>query len=109
MRRGLLYRHYRRQESQTMFRIRPDRNRQDEMHDTPRDPAVRRIDSVIAYRGAIGEALGRCAATEGTVQAERLNALIEAVEEYEDRHGHDIAEHDRLSAAIGKLRSTRGE
>lgn len=81
----------------------------DDRHDhTPSDPAVRRIDSAVAYHGAIGEALGRVAAPAGSVQARRLNALIEAVEDYEDRNGHDIAEHDKLSVSIGKLRSARG-
>jgi hypothetical protein len=84
-------------------------DRRDDRHDhTPSDPAVRRIDSAIAYHGAIGEALGRVAATPGTVQAQRLNALIEAVEDYEHRNGHEIAEHDKLSVSIGKVRSARG-
>jgi ApbE superfamily uncharacterized protein (UPF0280 family) len=76
--------------------------------DASRDPAVGRIDSVFEYHGAIAEALGRIAARAGTVQAERLGALIAAVEEYEARNGHDIAEDDKLSVSIGRVRSTRG-
>ena len=76
--------------------------------DALRDPAVRRIDNAAQYHGAIGEALGRSAAAPGTRQAERLDALITAVEDYEARHGHEIAEHERLSVSIRRLRSGRG-
>ena len=76
--------------------------------DALRDPAVRRIDDAAQYQGTIGEVLGRVAAVPGTVQAERLEALIVAVEDYEARHGHEIAEDDKLSVRIRHLRSTRG-
>jgi hypothetical protein len=72
------------------------------------DPRVRRIDSPSHYHGAIGEALGRAAARPGTPQAERLDALIAAVEDYEERNGHDIAEDDKLSVSIRRMRSAVG-
>ncbi|HEX2116808.1 MAG TPA: hypothetical protein VHM01_20575 [Alphaproteobacteria bacterium] len=76
--------------------------------DVLRDPAVRRIDNAAQYQGAIGEALGRARARPGTPQAERLDALIAAVEDYEARHGHEIAHHERLSVSIRRLRAGRG-
>jgi hypothetical protein len=76
--------------------------------DALRDPAVGRIDSAAQYQGAIGEALGRARARPGTPQAERLDALITAVEDYEARHGHEIAEHEKLSVSIRRLRAGRG-
>ena len=77
-------------------------------HDSASSPRVRRLESRSHYHGAIGEALGRAAARPGTPQAERLDALIAAVEDYEERHGHDIAEDDKLSVAIRRMRSAVG-
>ena len=76
--------------------------------DSLRDPVVQRLDDAVQYHGAIAEVLGRVAAAPGTVQAKRLDALIVAVEDYEARHGHEIAEGDKLSVRIRHLRSTRG-
>ena len=76
--------------------------------DALRDPSVSRLRTATQYHGAIGEALGRAAATPGTPQARRLNALIDAVEEYEARHGHEIAEHEKLSVSIRRLRVVEG-
>jgi hypothetical protein len=72
------------------------------------DVAVRRIESPAHYHGAIGEALGRVKAAPGTVQEERLCALVEAIEEYEARVGHDIREDEKLSATIRRLRVSVG-
>lgn len=83
-------------------------SRRDDMRDRDSSPRVRRIDSPSHYHGAIGEALGRAAARPGTPQAERLDALIAAVEDYEARHGHEIAEDEKLSVSIRRLRVAVG-
>ena len=80
----------------------------DDMRDRDSSPRVCRIDSPSHYHGAIGEALGRVAAPPGTMQAQRLDALIAAVEDYELRNGHDIAEHDKLSVSIRRMRTSTG-
>lgn len=80
----------------------------DDMRDRDSSPRVRRIESPSHYHGAIGEALGRATAPPGTMQAERLDALIQAVEEYEERNGHDIAEHEKLSVSIRRMRNAVG-
>jgi hypothetical protein len=77
-------------------------------HGSDSSPRVCRLESPSHYNGAIGEALGRAAAAPGTPQAERLDALIAAVEDYEQRHGHDIAEHEKLSVSIRRMRSAVG-
>lgn len=82
--------------------------RRDDMRDHGSSPYVRKLESAAHYHGAIGEALGRAAAQPGTLQAERLNALIEAVEDYENRNGHDIAEHEKLSVSIRRMRASIG-
>ena len=71
-------------------------------------PDVNRIESVVHYHGAIGEALGRVKAAPGSEQAQRLCALVEAIEEYEVREGHDVAEDDKLSVTIRRLRVNVG-
>jgi hypothetical protein len=88
-------------------RVKRDSHSED-MRDHDSNPRVRRIDSPSHYHGAIGEALGRAAARPGTPQAERLDALIAAVEDYEERNGHDIAEDDKLSVSIRRMRSAVG-
>jgi hypothetical protein len=77
-------------------------------HGSDSSPRVRRLESKAHYHGAIGEALGRAAARPGTPQAERLDALVAAVEEYEERHGHDIAEDEKLSVSIRRMRNAVG-
>jgi hypothetical protein len=71
-------------------------------------PDVGRIETPAHYHGAIGEALGRVKAAPGTEQEQRLSALVEAIEEYEQREGHDIAEEDKLSVKIRKVRVNVG-
>ena len=71
-------------------------------------PDVDRIDSPAHYHGAIGEALGRVKATPGTEQEQRLCALVEAIEDYEEREGHIIAADDKLSVTIRRLRVNVG-
>ena len=88
-------------------RVKRDSHSED-MRDHNSSPRVRRIESRSHYHGAIGEALGRAAARPGTPQAERLDALIAAVEEYEQRNGHDIAEDDKLSVSIRRMRVSIG-
>ena len=77
--------------------------------DTPlSSPDVNRIESLAHYHGAIGEALGRVKAAPGTEQEQRLCALVEAIEEYEAREGHDIADGEKLSVRIRRLRINVG-
>jgi hypothetical protein len=80
----------------------------DDMRDHDSSPRVRPIDSQSHYHGAIAEALGRSAARPGTLQAERLDALVQAVEDYEERNGHDITEQEKFSVTIRRMRVAVG-
>lgn len=71
-------------------------------------PHVCRIETAAHYHGAIGEALGRVKAAPGSEQAERLCALVDAIEDYETREGHVVAEDDKLSVSIRRLRVNVG-
>ena len=85
----------------------PKRKRSDSLPPVS-SPDVGRIESPAHYHGAIGEALGRVKARPGTEQEQRLSRLVEAIEEYEAREGHDIAEDDKLSVKIRRLRVNVG-
>ena len=82
--------------------------KRDDINTPLSNPDVERIESPAHYHGAIGEALGRVKAAPGTEQEQRLCALVEAIEEYEEREGHDIAEDDKLSVHIRRLRVNVG-
>lgn len=82
--------------------------KRDDLNPPLSSPDVGRIESAAHYHGAIGEALGRIKAAPGTEQEQRLSALVEAIEEYEAREGHAIAEEDKLSVRIRRLRVNVG-
>jgi hypothetical protein len=82
--------------------------KRDDLYPPLSKPDVDRIETPAHYHGAIGEALGRVKAEPGSEQEQRLSALVEAIEEYEQREGHDIAEEDKLSVTIRRLRVNVG-
>lgn len=84
------------------------KDKHDDLHESISSPAVNPIESPAHYHGAVGEALGRVKAAPGTQQEERLCALVEAIEAYEVREGHDIADEEKLSVTIRRLRVNVG-
>ena len=67
-----------------------------------------RIATDAEYRAAIDEAIRLAGVPAGTREAERLSEAVQAVEEYEARHGWIIADDLRLSTGIARYMERAG-